>query len=35
MSREVCRRLRKADDLLFQVQMQSSTQDPNYRFYSG
>ena len=35
MSREVCRRLRKADDLLFQVQMQTSTQDPNYRFYSG
>ena len=32
---EVCRRLRKADDLLFQVQMQTSTQDPNYRFYSG
>jgi CRP-like cAMP-binding protein len=35
MSREVCRRLRKADDLLFQVQMQTSTQDPNYRFYSA
>jgi CRP-like cAMP-binding protein len=35
MSREVCRRLRKADDLLFQVQMQTSTQDPCYRFYSG
>jgi len=35
MSREVSRRLRKADDLLFQVQMQSSTQDPSYRFYSG
>lgn len=35
MGREVCRRLRKADDLLFQVQMQTSTQDPNYRFYSG
>jgi len=34
-SREVSRRLRRADDLLFQVQMQSSTQDPNYRFYSG
>ena len=35
MSREVSRRLRKADDLLFQVQMQTSTQDPSYRFYSG
>ena len=35
MSREVCRRLRKADDLLFQVRMQTSTQDPNYRYYSG
>jgi CRP/FNR family cyclic AMP-dependent transcriptional regulator len=35
MSREVSRRLRKADDLLFQVQMQTSTQDPDYRFYSG
>ena len=35
MSREVCRRLRKADDRLFQVQMQTSTEDPGYRFYSG
>jgi CRP/FNR family transcriptional regulator, cyclic AMP receptor protein len=35
MSREVCRRLRKADDLLFQVQMQTNTPDENYRFYSG
>ncbi len=35
MSREVCRRLRKADDLLFQVQMQTSAQDTSYRFYSG
>lgn len=35
MSREVCRRLRKADDLLFQVQMQSNTPTPSYRFYSG
>jgi hypothetical protein len=35
MSREVCRRLRKADDLLFHVQMQSSTEEPGYRFYSG
>jgi CRP-like cAMP-binding protein len=35
MSREVCRRLRKADDLLFQVQMQSNTPAPSYRFYSG
>ena len=34
-SREVCRRLRKADDLLFQVQMQIGSQDPSYRFYSG
>lgn len=34
MSREVCRRLRKADDLLFQVQMQTSSPHPNYR-YSG
>lgn len=35
IGREVSRRLRKADDLLFQVQMQTSTQDPSYRFYSG
>ena len=35
MSREVCRRLRKADDLLFQVRMQSNAPDPGYRFYSG
>jgi CRP/FNR family cyclic AMP-dependent transcriptional regulator len=35
MSREVCRRLRKADDRLFQAHMQSSTQDPTYRFYWG
>ena len=35
MSREVCRRLRKADDLLFQVQMQTSIPDPGYRYYSG
>jgi CRP/FNR family cyclic AMP-dependent transcriptional regulator len=35
MSREVSRRLRKADDRLFQVQMQTSSQDPDYRFYSG
>jgi CRP-like cAMP-binding protein len=35
MSREVCRRLRKAGDLLFQVRMQTSPQDPSYRFYSG
>jgi CRP-like cAMP-binding protein len=35
MRREVCRRLRKADDLLFQVQMQTNTPDENYRFYSG
>ena len=35
MSREVCRRLRKADDLLFQVRMQTSTRDPNYTYYSG
>ena len=33
--REVSRRLRKADDLLFQVQMQTSTPDPSERFYSG
>jgi CRP-like cAMP-binding protein len=35
MSREVCRRLRKADDLLFQVRMQTSAPDTSYRFYSG
>ena len=35
MSREVSRRLRKADDRLFQAQMQANTQDPNYRFYWG
>ncbi len=35
MSREVSRRLRKADDLLFQMQMQNSGQDQGYRFYSG
>ncbi len=35
MSREVCRRLRKADDRLFHVRMQTSTQDASYRFYSG
>jgi hypothetical protein len=35
MSREVCRRLRKADDLLFQVQMQTSAADASYRFTSG
>jgi CRP/FNR family transcriptional regulator, cyclic AMP receptor protein len=35
MSREVCRRLRKADDLLFQVQMQSNAPDSSYRFYMG
>ncbi len=35
MSREVCRRLRRADDLLFQVQVRSGSQDPSYRFYSG
>ena len=35
VSREVCRRLRRADDMLFQAQMQASTQDPSYRFYSG
>lgn len=35
MSREVCRRLRRADDLLFQVRMQSNTPDSDYRFYSG
>ncbi len=32
MSREVCRRLRKADDRLFHVRMQTSTQDASYRF---
>ncbi len=35
MSREVCRRLRKADDRLFQAQMQANSRDPNYRFYWG
>jgi hypothetical protein len=35
MGREVCRRLRRADDLLFQVRMQSSTPDPDYRHYLG
>ena len=35
MSREVCRRLRKADDLLFQVQMQTNIPDPGYRYYPG
>jgi CRP-like cAMP-binding protein len=35
MSREVCRRLRRADDLLFQMQMQTSTRDPSYNYYSG
>ena len=35
MGREVCRRLRRADDLLFQVRMQSSTPDPGYRHYLG
>lgn len=35
MSREVCRRLRKADDRLFQAQMQSNTPDSSYPFYSG
>ncbi len=35
ISREVCRRLRRADDLLFQAQMQARAQDPNYRFHSG
>lgn len=35
MSREVCRRLRKADELLFQMQMQTSLPDSSYRFYMG
>jgi CRP/FNR family cyclic AMP-dependent transcriptional regulator len=35
MSREVCRRLRKADDLLFQMRMQTNTPDTSYRYYSG
>ena len=35
MGREVCRRLRRADDLLFQVRMQSSTSAPDYRHYLG
>ncbi len=35
MSREVCRRLRKADDLLFHVRMQTSTEDISYGYYSG
>ena len=35
MGREVCRRLRRADDLLFQVRMQSSTPDPGYTHYLG
>lgn len=35
MSREVCRRLRKTDDLLFQVQMQTTAGDASYRFFSG
>lgn len=35
MGREVCRRLRRADDLLFQVRMQSNAPDPDYRHYPG
>jgi CRP-like cAMP-binding protein len=35
MSREVSRRLRRADDLLFQVQMQTSSGAPSYDYYSG
>ncbi len=35
MSREVCRRLRKADGRLFHVRMQTSTEDTSYRYYSG
>lgn len=35
MGREVSRRLRKADELLFQTQMQSSPGDSDYRYTSG
>ncbi len=35
MGREVSRRLRKADELLFQMHMQTSTQDSDYRYFSG
>ena len=35
MGREVSRRLRKADELLFQMQMQASSRDSDYRYYPG
>jgi len=35
MSREISRRLRKADDRLFQVQMQASPGDSSYQYYWG
>ena len=35
MSREISRRLRKADDRLFQVQMQSSPGDASNQYYWG
>jgi CRP-like cAMP-binding protein len=34
MGREVSRRLRKADDLLFQAQMRTHSLDDNYRYHS-
>lgn len=35
MSREISRRLRKADDRLFEVQMQASPGDSSYEYYWG
>lgn len=35
MGREVSRRLRKADERLFQMQMQASSRDSDYRYYWG